>query len=167
MDNSLDTSDPSNQTNEPNTKLTEDVTLPNSPGVEVPHDVSFQGPVISNHEETFDKRQREDNSPEDYQEIEVLREAAPDISPGNLPPVSPTFRNDISEPQEPVDLPMNEKGALSPILEDNLTPGRLSPHQPSSVQPPTSAASLQDGLEVINSPLSFGECIILIIGHVH
>lgn len=162
----MGTSDPSNQTNEPRTKISEDVTLPKSPGVEVPHDVSFQGPVPSNHEELFDTRHREENSPEDYQEIEVLRDAVPDISPGNLPPVSPTCRNDISEPQEPIDIPMNEKGTLSPVMEENLTHERLSPHQPSSVPPPTSAASLQDGLEFNNSPLSFGECIFGIILHV-
>lgn len=152
-------SDPSNQINITNTSLGDDVTPPNFPGVEVPHDVSFQGPAPSDNEEKSESGHRDENFPD---EIEVLREAVPDISPGKLPPVSPNCRNDVTEPHESIDVAMNEKEILSPIMEDK-TPGGLSLHEPSSGPPPASVASLQDGLEIINSSVSFGESSIFII----
>ncbi|KAF3449990.1 hypothetical protein FNV43_RR06069 [Rhamnella rubrinervis] len=135
--------------------MDEDIVHPpavySSLGVEVPHDVSFQGPGLSDHEEKSESGHRDENLPD---EIEVLREAVPVISPGKLPPVSPNCRNDVTEAHESIDVAMNEKDILSPIMEDK-TPGGLSLHQPSSGPPPASVASLQDGLEIINSPISF------------
>lgn len=159
VDSSLGISDQSNQIYKTNTSHGDDATSPNFPGAEVPQDVSFQGPAPSDHGEKSESGHRDENFPH---EIEVLREAVPDISPGKLPPVSPNCRNDVTESHESIDVTMNEKDILSPIMEDK-TPGGLSQHQPSSGLPPASVASLQDGLEIINSPVSFGESFIFII----
>ena len=113
-------------------------------------------PGPSSPAEMRDPRHSNDNSPEIIPDIEIMREAVPDISVNLLH--SPNFGNDIAEPQASLDRLMNEKETISPIFENNLTPrGQTQPFQPSS-EPRASVASLQEDL-VNNSPFSFGNFI--------
>ncbi|KAL5549731.1 hypothetical protein UlMin_004962 [Ulmus minor] len=154
VDSFDDVPDPSNQIGELNRRDNDDNTLPSSPRYEVPED-AVQDPGISNREKDKSKHS-DDNSPEDFQEIEVMREAVPDITLEHLPPISPNHGNDIIQPQGSVDVAMHEKEILSPIIEDNLSFGEqiLQPFQP-NLGPGASGASLEEGLRINNTLVSF------------
>ncbi|ONI20290.1 hypothetical protein PRUPE_2G007300 [Prunus persica] len=145
---------PGNQTDE-QIRFSDDFTLPNFPEVEVPQHVGFEDPVPTNQRESIDLRDRDDGSPEHVQEMEVLRDAVPDFSSEILPPVSPNNRDDVTEPHRSVDPERSEKDILSPIMEETIPSGGPSPlFQPSS-GPPASVASLPEGLQNIDTHVSF------------
>lgn len=101
-------------------------------------------------------RHRDDGSPEHVQEMEVLRDAVPDFSSEILPLVSPSNRDDVTEPHKSVDPERSEKDILSPIMEETIPSGGPSPlFQPSSGRP-ASVASLPEGLQNIDTHVSFG-----------
>lgn len=148
---------PSNQREAPNASLSDDRTPQN-----IQHDVNFQDAGPSNQTETLDTRLSDENIPQDIPEMEILRDAGHDFGLENLPPVLPDHGDNIIETNEIV----NEKDILSPIMEENLMSGEQSfPFQQHS-EPPTSAASEQ-GPEILDTRVAFGEFNFLIIGSIH
>lgn len=116
--------------------------------------------------ETLDTRLSDDNIPQDIPEMEILRDAGHDFGLENLPPVLPDYGDNIVETNRSLNEIVNEKDILSPIMEENLMSGEKSlPFQQHS-EPPTSAASEQ-GLEIHDTRVAFGEFNFLIIGSIH
>ncbi|XP_022156997.1 sister chromatid cohesion 1 protein 3-like isoform X2 [Momordica charantia] len=120
------------------------------PGVEVPDSMNVQDFGPSNQGMRDD-----DNSTQHVPEIEVLREAAPDFSPRDLPMVPPVGRDDMSEPCHPIDENINQEN-LSPIMEDVVTLPKTSLPFEESAGPPTSATS-QEAFEMIDTHIMFGQ----------
>ncbi|KAK9272810.1 hypothetical protein L1049_003188 [Liquidambar formosana] len=112
---------------------------------------AFRDPGPSNQ---TNERINEDNSPQNFREIEVMRDAVHDYRSESLP-IWPDLGKDITEPHRPIDQIMNEKEIPSPIAEDILIPGGPSlPFQQRS-EPPASAAS-EEAPDIFDTHTSYG-----------
>ncbi|XP_023523007.1 uncharacterized protein LOC111787096 [Cucurbita pepo subsp. pepo] len=133
-----------------NMRLDEDNVPQSFPGVEVldPMDVQDCGPS--------NQRMREDdNLSQNVPEIEVLREAVPDLSPRDVPMVPSLGGDHMSESHRLVDENISEENLL-PIMEDKMTLPRTSLPFEQSAGLPTSATS-QEALDMIDTHISFSK----------
>ncbi|XP_021912279.1 sister chromatid cohesion 1 protein 3 isoform X1 [Carica papaya] len=85
-------------------------------------------------------------------DIEIMRDAAHDLSHENVPPHFPDNANDTTEPTGSFHLISNEKRNLSPISEDMLASGGEPMLFQQYSEPPPSAASR----EALDTHVSFG-----------
>lgn len=93
-------------------------------------------------------------------DIEIMRDAAHDLSHENVPPHFPDNANDTTEPTGSFHLISNEKRNLSPISEDMLASGGEPMLFQQYSEPPPSAASR----EALDTHVSFGKYMAYIFG---
>lgn len=131
-------------------RLDEDIVPQSFPEVEVPEAINVQDVGPSNQSVRDGV-----NSPQNVPEIEVLREAAPDFSPRDIPMVPPLGGDDLSEPHRLIDENINQENLL-PIMEDKMNLPRTSLPFEKSAGPSTSATS-REALDMIDTHISFSK----------
>ncbi|KAL5760533.1 hypothetical protein ACOSP7_019040 [Xanthoceras sorbifolium] len=104
--------------------------------------VDFREPGPSNQTEVLHVGLSDTSSPQNFPEIEVMRDAVHDISPGKVPPLFSDHGNCATEPVESVDqIILNEKEIDTPILEDVFASGGQSLEFQQRSEAPPSAVS--------------------------
>lgn len=150
VDTTMNVEGPSGNEDVLNMRFDEENMPQSVPGVEVPEAMNVQDFGPSNQSVGND-----DNSPQNVPEIEVLREAAPDFSPRDIPMVPPLGGDDMSEPHRLLDENITQE-ILLPIMEDKVTLPRTSLPFEQSAGPPTSATS-QEALDMIDTHISLSK----------
>lgn len=149
-------SDPSNQREELNLRLSNDENPQSDP-----HDVESRDVSPSNQTEMLDN---DVNIPQDLPEREILRDSVHGFGLVNLPPIFPDRGDDIDRNRS-LDQTMNEKQTFPPIMDENLLSGGQSlPFQQHSESPPS--ATSQGDTEILDAHVSLSECIFLIVGSI-
>ncbi|XP_022158405.1 sister chromatid cohesion 1 protein 3-like isoform X2 [Momordica charantia] len=144
MDSTMNVEDLIGEEDVLNMRPNEDIMRQSVPGLDVPDSMNVQDQGMRD----------DDNSVQHVPEIEVLREAAPDFSPRDLPVAPPVDREYMVEPSRLIDESINQENLLL-VMEDKVTLPRTSLPFEESAGPPTSATS-KEALEMIDTHISFG-----------
>ena len=119
----------------------------------------FQDPGPSHQMDLSNERLNEETVPQEFPDMETMRDAVPDDFQTEVLPLLPEHGNDTTMRDRSLDEMLNEKASLSPNIPNILYSGEHSlPFQERS-EPPASAVS-PGAPEIIDSHVSFGECLL-------